>query len=45
MYQAAKPLFVGMIFGEAIAAGVWLMVSLLLAWSGVEYRPVPMLPQ
>lgn len=45
MYQGARPLFVGAIFGEALAAGVWMLISLILAMSGNDYQSVPMLPQ
>jgi Family of unknown function (DUF6785)/Domain of unknown function (DUF6784) len=45
MYQKARPLFIGLIFGEALAAGVWMLISLALAWSGLNYQSVPMLPQ
>lgn len=45
MYQKARPFFVGAIFGEALAAGVWMLVSLILALSGADYQSVPMLPQ
>jgi len=45
MYQRARPLFVGLILGEALAAGAWLSVSLTLGWMGYDHRSVPMLPQ
>ena len=45
MYQKARPLFVGLIFGEALAAGIWLVISLLIVWSGNLHQAVPMLPQ
>lgn len=44
MYQNARPLFIGIIFGEALAAGGWLLISLALSWAGYDYQSVPMLP-
>lgn len=44
LLQAARPLFVGIIFGEAVAAGVWLIVTLVLAGLGVDYRAITLLP-
>jgi hypothetical protein len=43
-FQAAKPLFVGLIFGEALAAGLWLVVTLVLAGLGVDYVQILVLP-
>lgn len=45
MYQDARPLFVGLIFGEALAAGFWLMVSVILSQLGGDYIPLSQLPQ
>jgi hypothetical protein len=44
LFQRAKPFFIGLIFGEALAAGAWLVVTLVLAWQGLEYRPLTFLP-
>ncbi len=44
IYQKARPLFVGLIFGEALAAGVWMIISLILATCGYDYQSIPMLP-
>lgn len=44
LFQSAKPLFVGIIFGEALAAAVWMMVSLILAMSGGDYHTITLLP-
>lgn len=44
LYLKAKPLFVGAIFGEALAAGVLLMVNLALAWAGYDYKGLLFLP-
>jgi hypothetical protein len=43
-YQRAAALFIGLIFGEALAAGAWLVINLLLSWSGMEYHPIRFLP-
>jgi uncharacterized membrane protein (Fun14 family) len=43
-FQRAKPLFVGLIFGEALAAGLWLLITLILAWLGMEYQQIEFLP-
>jgi hypothetical protein len=44
MYLDAKPLFIGLIVGESIAAGGWLIVGIVLSAMGVEYRPVTIMP-
>lgn len=43
-FQSAKPVFIGLIFGEALAAGLWLVITLILAAMGYDYRPIEMLP-
>jgi hypothetical protein len=43
-YQKAKPFFIGIIFGEALAAGFWLVVNLILAGTGHAYKVVNFLP-
>jgi len=45
LFQQARPFFVGMIFGEALAAGVWLVITLVLASMGLDYHDVAMLPR
>ncbi len=45
MFKAAKPFFIGLIFGEALAVGVWLLISMALAVSGYEYVTVTILPR
>ena len=45
MYQQARPVFVGLIFGEGLAAGFWLLVSLVLSQMGMDYIPMSLLPQ
>lgn len=44
LYRAARPLFVGLIFGEALATGFWLAVNLVLVALGQEYVPIRFLP-
>lgn len=44
LYRAAKPLFMGMIIGEAGAAAFWLIVSLVRSSMGLTYHAVGLLP-
>ncbi len=44
LYQNARPFFVGMIVGESVAAGVWLVVSILLSQLGYLYVQVQVMP-
>ena len=44
LFQRAKPFFVGIIFGEGLAAACWLIVNLVLAARGIDYRPLNFLP-
>lgn len=45
LFQAGRSIFIGMIFGEALAAGVWLLVNLILAANGyTDYQPLRFLP-
>ena len=39
MFRNARPLFIGLIIGEAGAAGFWLVVSLVLHAMGMNYSP------
>lgn len=43
LYSGAKPIFLGLIFGEAAAAAGWLIVSVVRASMGLEYRAVNLL--
>jgi hypothetical protein len=45
LFQQARPLFVGIIFGEALAMGAWLLITLYLASQGYEYHVMTFLPQ
>ncbi len=42
--ESARPAFIGLIVGEALAAAFWLMSSVLLYASGYEYRAINLLP-
>jgi hypothetical protein len=44
LYRSARPLFVGLVFGEALAAGTWMVVTLILAQLGVDYEAIRLLP-
>lgn len=44
MYTGGKPFFFGLIVGESVAAGFWLMLGILLSAMGVPYRPVNIMP-
>jgi hypothetical protein len=45
LYQKLKPAFVGMIIGEAVATGFWLIVAIVLVWTGHEYQVIRFLPR
>lgn len=40
LFQSARPLFVGIIFGEALAAGLWLIVNAIVVSGGGFPQPV-----
>jgi len=44
LFQSARSVFIGLIFGEALAAGVWLVITLILASQGADYIPIRFLP-
>lgn len=44
LYRDAKPLFMGLIMGEAGAAAFWLVVSLVRSSMGLSYHAVNLLP-
>ncbi len=44
MLRASRPLFIGLIFGEAAALSVWLCINLVLNWLGFPYHAVHILP-
>jgi hypothetical protein len=39
-----RPFFIGLIVGEAVAATIWMIVSLVLAQFGMEYYAIKLLP-
>jgi hypothetical protein len=43
LFQRARPLFIGIIFGEALAAGTWLLVNAILVMNGYEGKSVSFL--
>lgn len=43
LFQKFKPLFIGIIFGEALAAGAWLLLNAILVMNGFESQPVKFL--
>lgn len=40
MFTDFKPLFIGLIVGEALAAAVWLVINLFLAGMHYDYQPI-----
>ena len=44
MFQQAKPLFIGLIVGEAFAAAMWLLINLVLANFHYDYHPILFYP-
>ncbi len=44
MYTNAKPFFLGLIVGESVAAGFWLVLGIALNAAGLPYRPVNIMP-
>ena len=45
LFNDLKPVFIGLIFGEALATGLWLLITLFLAVEGAELRITRFLPQ
>jgi hypothetical protein len=43
-YQRMGAVFIGLIFGEAFAAALWLVINMLLASAGMDYHPIKFLP-
>jgi hypothetical protein len=43
LFQRARPFFVGIIFGEALAAGIWLVINVLVVMGGGEIRKIQIL--
>lgn len=44
MFQQARPVFYGMVFGEALAALFWMITNFYLAAAGYEYKTIQLLP-
>ena len=43
LFERARPFFIGIIFGECLAAGAWLLINAILVVNGYESRPVTFL--
>jgi hypothetical protein len=43
-WPAAKPLFLGLIVGEAAAAGFWLLMGIAMSELGVPYEAIRIMP-
>jgi hypothetical protein len=43
-YLACRPFFIGLIVGESIAAGFWLLVGIVLSSLNIPYSPVNIMP-
>jgi hypothetical protein len=39
-FRASRSVFIGLIIGEASAAGLWLIVSLVMASLGLDYKAI-----
>jgi hypothetical protein len=44
MFRSARPFFIGLIFGEAGAAALWMLVSLVRLSMGLNYERIFLLP-
>jgi len=44
LYRKLRPTFIGLMIGEVLAAIVWFAASGVLAFSGMRYKIVPILP-
>jgi hypothetical protein len=44
LFLRARPFFLGIILGECAAAGLWLIVGIVLSTMGVTYRAVNIMP-
>lgn len=43
LYQAARPAFIGLIFGEALAAGFWLIINAIVVLNGHDPQVIKFL--
>lgn len=44
LFEQAKPFFIGIVVGESVAAGFWMLVGIAMNAAGIPYRPVLILP-
>ncbi|MBC7785851.1 MAG: hypothetical protein H7144_18645 [Burkholderiales bacterium] len=44
LYVSARPFFIGLIVGECIGAGFWMIIGIVLNSLGMEYRPIVIMP-
>ncbi len=44
LFEQAKPFFLGVVIGESVAAGFWMLVGIGMSVLGLPYRPVLILP-
>jgi hypothetical protein len=44
LYLAGRPFFLGLIVGEAVAAGFWLLVGIALNFLGMQYYGIRIMP-
>ncbi|HLL90792.1 MAG TPA: DUF6785 family protein, partial [Tepidisphaeraceae bacterium] len=44
LYLNAKPFFIGLIVGESVAAGFWLVMSIGLSAAGMQYKAINIMP-
>jgi uncharacterized membrane protein YidH (DUF202 family) len=44
LFRSAKHFFIGLIIGEATAAGFWMLVSLVLSTTGADFHAVRLFP-
>lgn len=43
VYRAARPVFLGLIFGETAAILAWIVINMVLALAGIEYQQINIL--
>jgi len=44
LLKTGRPIFIGLVVGEATAAAFWMIVSLVANWMGYEYHRIVLLP-
>lgn len=45
LFNNLKPVFIGLIFGEALSTGLWLIITLIRALNGLDFYVVRFMPQ